>query len=65
MQAFTGIKVFSTTLMRDREVMGERITQWLSDHPDLEVVERVVRQSSDKEFHCLMIALLYREKPKS
>lgn len=64
MASFTGLKVFSTTLMRDREAMGERISQWLKDNPDLEIVERVVRQSSDKEFHCLTIALFYRERPK-
>ncbi len=62
---FDGMKVFSTTLMRDREVMGERITQWLKDHPGIEVVERIVRQSSDKEFHCLTITLFYKEKPKT
>ncbi len=61
---FTGMKVFSTTLMRDREAMGERITQWLNENPDLEIVERVIRQSSDKEFHCLTIALFYNYKEK-
>jgi hypothetical protein len=64
MTPFTGLKIFSTTLMRDREVMGERISQWLKDNPDLEIVERVVRQSSDKEFHCLTIALFYRDRDK-
>ena len=61
---FTGLKIFSTTLMRDREAMGERISQWLKENPDLEIVERVVRQSSDKEFHCLTIALFWREREK-
>jgi hypothetical protein len=61
---FTGLKIFSTTLMRDREAMGERISQWLKENPDLEIVERVVRQSSDKEFHCLTIALFWRERDK-
>ncbi len=64
MASFTGLKIFSTTLMRDREAMGERISQWIKDNPDLEIVERVVRQSSDKEFHCLTIALFYKERPK-
>jgi hypothetical protein len=62
MVAFTGVKVFSTTLARDREVMGEQITRWLVGHPGLEIVDRLVTQSSDKEFHCLTITLFYREK---
>jgi folate-dependent tRNA-U54 methylase TrmFO/GidA len=62
MERFTGLKVFSTTLARDREQMGESITRWLAAHPQLEVVDREVRQSSDKEFHCLTITLFYRER---
>jgi folate-dependent tRNA-U54 methylase TrmFO/GidA len=59
---FTGVKVFSTTLARDREIMGETITKWLRDNPGVEVVDRVVTQSSDKEFHCLTITLFYRHR---
>jgi len=59
---FTGIKVFSTTLARDREQMGETITRWLKDNQNLEIVDRIVTQSSDKEFHCLTITLFYRQK---
>jgi hypothetical protein len=64
MGEYTGVKVFSTTLARDREHMGETITRWLAEHPGLEIVDREVRQSSDKEFHCLTITLFYREKGK-
>jgi hypothetical protein len=59
---FTGIKVFSTTLARDRENMGENITKWLKENSNLEVLDKVVTQSSDKEFHCLTITLFYRPK---
>lgn len=59
---FTGIKVFSTTLARDREQMGEQITKWIRDNPNVEIVDREVTQSSDKEFHCLTITLFYRAK---
>jgi hypothetical protein len=59
---FTGVKVFSTTLARDRETMGDTITKWLRDNPGVEVVDRVVTQSSDKEFHCLTITLFYRHR---
>jgi folate-dependent tRNA-U54 methylase TrmFO/GidA len=64
-EGYTGVKVFSTTLARDREVMGETITRWLSEHPGFEVVRKEVRQSSDKEFHCLTITLFYREREKA
>jgi folate-dependent tRNA-U54 methylase TrmFO/GidA len=65
MDEFTGVKVFSTTLARDREQMGENITRWLVAHQELEVVDHQVRQSSDKEFHCLTITLFYREKARA
>ena len=61
--AFNGVKVFSTTLARDREQMGETITRWLRDNPGVEIVDKVVTQSSDKEFHCLSITLFYRSRP--
>ena len=59
---FTGVRVFSTTLARDRENMGENITKWLKENSNLEIVDKVVTQSSDKEFHCLTITLFYRVK---
>jgi len=59
---FTGVKVFSTTLARDRENMGENITRWIKENSGVEIVDRVVTQSSDKEFHCLTITLFYRAK---
>jgi hypothetical protein len=44
--------------------MGEAIGRWLAENPGLEIVGREVRQSSDREFHCLTITLFYRERPK-
>ncbi|MCA1825898.1 MAG: hypothetical protein ABR567_18350 [Myxococcales bacterium] len=61
---FTGMKIFSTTLARDREAMGDNITRWLHDNPQLEIVDKIVTQSSDKEFHCLTITLFYRERAR-
>jgi len=62
MVQFDGVKVFSATKARDREELGNVITQWLKDNPQIEVVDREIRQSSDNEFHCLTIALFYRER---
>ena len=61
---FTGMKVFSTTLARDREAMGDTITRWITENPNVEIVDKTVTQSSDKEFHCVTITLFYRDKPR-
>lgn len=63
MAHFTGVKVFSTTLARDRDAMGENITRWLREHSNIEIIDKIVTQSSDKEFHCLTITIFYRERP--
>jgi hypothetical protein len=55
--AFSTVKVFSCTMARDREQLGERITEWLKQHPELTPVDTVVSQSSDQEFHCLSVTL--------
>jgi hypothetical protein len=62
---FTGVKVFSATKAREREELGENVTRWLKSNADLEVVDRVVRQSSDNEFHCYTLILFYRDRPRT
>ena len=62
---FSGMKIFSTTLARDREQMGDNITRWLQENQKLEIVDKIVTQSSDKEFHCLTITLFYRERART
>jgi hypothetical protein len=59
---FTGVKVFSATKAKDREEMGEVVTRWLREHPGAVPVDHVVVQSSDREFHCLTIAIFYRDE---
>lgn len=61
MEAFTGVKVFSATKAREREELGRVITEWLRRNPQSKVVDKVIRQSSDSEFHCLSITLFFRE----
>ena len=61
---FTGVKVFSATKAREREELGETVTRWMRSN-DVEIVDRVVTQSSDDEFHCLTIILFYRERTPS
>ncbi len=57
-----GLKVFSATKARERESLGETITDWIRLHPELEVFEKIVTQSSDAEFHCFAITLFYRTR---
>ncbi len=59
---FTGVKVFSATKAKEREELGETVTRWLRSNADVEIVDRVVTQSSDDEFHCLTIVLFYRNR---
>ena len=61
MVVFTGVKVFSATMARDRDYLGDRVTAWMYAHPSVRVVDKIVTQSSDREFHCLTITLFYRE----
>ena len=58
----TGVKVFSATKAKERELLGELITAWIRTHPEHEIVDKIVTQSSDSEFHCLTITLFYRHK---
>jgi hypothetical protein len=62
MQQFTGVKVFSATKAKERDELGETVTRWLRSNTEVEVVDRVVTQSSDDEFHCLTIVLFYKQK---
>ena len=54
-----GVKVFSATKAREREFLGERVTDWIRAHPEHEMSDWVITQSSDREFHCLTIVLTY------
>jgi hypothetical protein len=58
----TGVKVFSATKAKERELLGELITDWIRSHQDYEIVDKIVTQSSDSEFHCLTITLFYKHK---
>lgn len=61
---WNGVKVFSCTMAKERDLLGEKVTEWLRANPALELVETVVRQSSDSEFHCLSITVFYKSPKK-
>lgn len=58
---FDGVKVFSATKAKEREGLGEVITSWIRNNQDKGIVDKIVTQSSDNEFHCLTISLFYKE----
>jgi hypothetical protein len=37
------------------------VTRWIRDNPDAAIVDKIVTQSSDREFHCLTITLFYQK----
>jgi hypothetical protein len=57
---FNGVKVFSATKAREREELGENVTRWIKANPGVQVTDKIVTQSSDREFHCLTITLFYK-----
>lgn len=54
-----GVKVFTATKAKERGGLGERVTEWIRSAPPKTVRDVTVTQSSDEEFHCLTITILY------
>ena len=48
-------------MVADRDQLGEKVTAWMSNHPQLKVTDVVVTQSSDEAFHCIAITVFYWE----
>jgi len=59
--SYTAVKVFSATKAKEREELGEVITHWLQSNQGIEIVDTVIRQSSDSEYHCLTVVILYKK----
>jgi len=59
---FNGVKVFSATMVADRDQLGEKVTTWIANNPDKKVTDVVVTQSSDEAFHCIAITVFYWEE---
>lgn len=59
--AVNGVKTFSASKSGDRNDLGDEVTDWLRENPELEITDIIVSQSSDGAFHCLSITVLYFE----
>ena len=57
----SGVKVFSATKARERETLGEQVTSWIRKNQGKEIIDKIVTQSSDSEFHCLTITIFYND----
>jgi hypothetical protein len=62
---FNAVKVFSATMFADRGQLGEKVTAWIAQNPQLKLVEIFVTQSSDASYHCIAITVFYREAPRA
>ena len=60
-EPFNGVKVFSATMVGERERLGEKITEWLRANPHVRTVDAYVTQSSDEAFHCIAVTVFYWE----
>ena len=58
---FNGVKVFSATMVADREQLGEKVTAWMHKNDWAKVTDFVITQSSDEAFHCIAITVFYWE----
>lgn len=58
-RAISGVKVFSATMVQEREQLGDKVSAWLQEHPEIELTEVVVTQSSDEAFHCLTLTIMF------
>lgn len=52
------VKVWSVTRAKDREVLGDKITEWLKDSRAIPSRTFVV-QSSDSAYHCISVVMFY------
>jgi len=55
---FLKVKVFSATMAKEREVLGERATAWMQQNK-IAPKKTDVLQSSDESFHCLSLVIWY------
>lgn len=65
MRSFNGVRIFCATMVAQRHTLGEQVTAWLEDaratRPGFQLVDILVRQSSDRAFHCISIVVFFNE----
>jgi len=56
-----GVKVFTATKAKEREELGEVLSLWLRQKGCPELVDTQINQSSDNDYHCLSITVIYKK----
>jgi len=56
-----GVKVFTATKAKEREELGESVSLWLRQNGNPEILDTQLNQSSDNDYHCLSITLIYKK----
>ncbi len=56
-----GVKVFTATKAKEREELGDVVTHWLRKNGCPEILDTQINQSSDNEYHCLSITIIYKK----
>jgi len=46
-------------MAQERDQLGERVTQRLAAHFDVDFIDKIVTRSSDEAIRCLAITLFY------
>jgi len=60
---FDGVKIFAATKQKEREELGETATRWIQERLDkIDIVDKVVTQSSDNEYHCIALTIFYNHR---
>jgi len=59
---FDGMAMFSVSKHVDREKMGDDVTAWRKRNPTFVITDVRLTQSSDNEYHCVTIAIFYKNK---
>ena len=60
---FNGVKVFSATMVADRDQLGEKVTAWIAANKGAKsVTDIVITQSSDEAFHCIALTVFFWEE---
>ena len=55
------VMLFSATMAKERDQLGDRVTEWLRRNPQFELTELRTMQSSDESFHCVTFVLIGTE----
>jgi hypothetical protein len=62
---FDAVKIFSATKQKERDELGETVTRWLDQRVnEIDIVDKMVKQSSDSEYHCVTVILFYKRLKK-